>query len=159
MCFYDPSRCDLKYPYFQPLFCKPKSYVQIDVRTALIRCLSHLQYWTDWNEAETFEYSRIHIDEIKQGLSSEYQSNFTSMAKRKSMPLIRPNSMRFLKPPRCDVKIPPFAALILQTKVIRTKWCDQHWYITLWILRRFSYKNLIYIENSIIIDKSSTLKW
>jgi hypothetical protein len=32
--------------------------------------------------------------------------------------------MCFLKPPRCGVKIPPFSALILQTKAIRTNWCE-----------------------------------
>jgi hypothetical protein len=94
------------------------------VKTAIIRCISHIQYWNVWNEVQTFEYSRIHIVESKQGLSNEYQSNFTSMAKRKSMPLIRPNSMCFWEPSRCDRKIPLFSALILQTKVIPTKRCE-----------------------------------
>jgi hypothetical protein len=57
-------------------------------------------------------------------LSNEYQSYITSMAKLKSKPLIRPNSMCFIEPSRCDGKITPFSALILQTKVIRSKWCD-----------------------------------
>jgi hypothetical protein len=113
-----------KYPDFRPEFCKPKSYVQNDVITTLIRCISQIQYWTVWNEVQTFEYSRIQIVETKQGLSSEYQSNFTSMAQRKSKRLIRPNSVSFWEPSRCDMKIPPFSALILQTKVIRTKLCD-----------------------------------
>jgi hypothetical protein len=68
-----------------------------------------------------FEYSRIYIIEAKQGLSSEHQSNFNSMAKRKSKPLIRPNPMCFYDPSRFDGKIPQFSALILQTKLIRTK--------------------------------------
>jgi hypothetical protein len=93
------------------------------VKTALIRCISHMQYWTVWNEVQTFEYSRIHIVETKQGLSNEYQSYFTSMPKRKSKILIRPNSICFWEPSRCDGKIPPFLDLILQTKFIRTKWC------------------------------------
>jgi hypothetical protein len=53
------------------------------------------QYWNVWNEVEMFEYSRIHFIETKKGLSSEYLSNFTSVAKRTSNPLIRPNSMCF----------------------------------------------------------------
>jgi hypothetical protein len=88
------------------------------LKTPLIRCISHIQYWTVWNEVETFEYSR------KQSLSNEYQSNFTSMANRKSKPLIRLNSKCFWEPSLCDGKITPFSALILQTKVIRTKWCE-----------------------------------
>jgi hypothetical protein len=60
----------------------------------------------------------------KQGLSNEYQSNLNSMAKRELKPLMRPNSMCFWEPSRCDRKIPPFSAIILQTKVIRTKWCE-----------------------------------
>jgi hypothetical protein len=113
-----------KYPNFRPQFCKPKSFVQNDVKTALIRCISHIQYWTVWNEVQTFEWSRIHIVESKQCLSNEYQSNFTSMAKRKSKPLIRPNSMCFHERSLCDGKIPPFSDPSLQTKVIRTKWCE-----------------------------------
>jgi hypothetical protein len=113
-----------KYPHFRQIFCKPKSYVQNDVKTALIRCISHLQYWSVWNEFQTFEYSRIHIFETKQGLSNEYQSNITCIAKRKSKPLIRPNSMCFYDPSRCDGDIPQFSILILQTKVMRTKWCE-----------------------------------
>jgi hypothetical protein len=100
------------------------SYVQNDVITALIRCILHIQYWTVWNEVQTFECSRIQIVDTKQGLSSEYQSNLTSMAKRKPEPLIRPNSMYFWNPPTCNGKIHPFSALSLHTKVIRTKWCD-----------------------------------
>jgi hypothetical protein len=107
--------------FFRPYFCKPKSYVQNDVKTAQIRCISHIQCWTVWNEIQTFEYSRIHIVETKQGLLNEYQSNFNSIGKRKSKPLIRPNSMGFYGPVRCNSKIPPFSALILQTKVIRTQ--------------------------------------
>jgi hypothetical protein len=60
------------------------------------------------------------IVEAKQGLSNECQSNFTSMAKRKTNKRIRPNPMCFWEQSRCDGKIPPFLALILQTKVIRT---------------------------------------
>jgi hypothetical protein len=94
------------------------------VKTGLIRCISHTQYWTVLNEVHTFEHSQIHIVETKQGLSTEYQSNITSMAKRKSKNLIRPYSMCFWEPSRCDGKIPPFSAIILQTKVIGTKWCQ-----------------------------------
>jgi hypothetical protein len=100
------------------------SYVQNDVKTAIIRCISIIQYWTVWNEFQTFEYSRTHIVETKQGLSNEYQSNFTSMAKRKSQPLIRPKSICYWEPSRCDGKIHPFSALILHTKFIRTKWWE-----------------------------------
>jgi hypothetical protein len=94
---------------------------------------------TVWNEVEMFEYSRIHIVETKQGLSGEYQSNFPSMAKRKSMTLIRPNSMCFWEPSWCDRKIPPFSAIILQTRVIRPKWCEKRaksMHFTLPILNR-----------------------
>jgi hypothetical protein len=38
------------------------------VKTGLIRCISHIQYWTAWNEVQTFIYSRIHIVETKQSL-------------------------------------------------------------------------------------------
>jgi hypothetical protein len=62
-----------KYPYFRPLFYKPKSYVPNDVKTDLIRYISYIQYWTVSNEVETFEYSGIHVVEAKQGLSNEYQ--------------------------------------------------------------------------------------
>jgi hypothetical protein len=109
-----------KYPHIRPKFCKPNSYVQNDVKTELIRCISHI-HWTVWNQVQTLEYSRIHVFETKQGLSREYQSNFTSMAKRKSEPLNRPNSMCFWEQSRCDGKIHTFSALNLQTKVIRTK--------------------------------------
>jgi hypothetical protein len=112
-------------PIFGPNF-KNQSYVQSDVKTALIRCISHIQYWTDWTEVETFEYSWIHIVETNQGLSNEYQSNITSMGKRKSKHLIRPNSKCFWEMSRCDWKTPPFSALIWETKVIRTKWFDNH---------------------------------
>jgi hypothetical protein len=84
MCFKSCQDVMWKYPHFRTSFCKPKSYLQNDVETALIRCISHFQYWTVWNEVQTFEYSRIHIVETKQGSSSEFQSNFTSMAERKS---------------------------------------------------------------------------
>jgi hypothetical protein len=114
-----------KYPIFGPNFAN-QSYVQNDVKTALIQWISHNQYWTVWNEVQTFEYSRIHSVETEQVLSNEYQSNFTSMAKRKSKTLIRPNSMCFQKPTRYDGQIPIFSALILQTKNIRTKWCENH---------------------------------
>jgi hypothetical protein len=73
-------------------------------------------------------------------LSNEYQSNLTSIVKQKSKPLIRPNSMCFQDPSRCDMKIPSFSALILQTKVIRRKWCENHansMYFTHPILNRF----------------------
>jgi hypothetical protein len=113
-----------KYPHFRLKFRKPKSYVQNDVIPALIRCVSHIQYWTVCNKVETFEYSGIQIVETKQGLSSEYQSNYTSMAIRKSKPLIRPNSVSFWETSRCDGKIPPFSAIILQIKFTRTKWCE-----------------------------------
>jgi hypothetical protein len=93
------------------------------VKTAQIRCISHTQYWTVWNEVQTFKYSWVHIVETKQGLSSEYQSNSTYMAERKSKPLIRPNSV-CLDQSRCDGKISSFTALILQTKVIRTNLCE-----------------------------------
>jgi hypothetical protein len=59
----------------------------------------------------------------KQCLSSEYQSNFTTMVKRKTKPLIRPNSIFFQELSRCDVKVHPFSALISLCNVIRTKWC------------------------------------
>jgi hypothetical protein len=95
MCFWEPSRCDGKIPHFRPKFCKSNPYVQNEVKAALIRCISHIQYRNVWNKVETFEYSRIHIVETKKGFSSEYQSNFTSIAKRTSMPLIRPNSICF----------------------------------------------------------------
>jgi hypothetical protein len=64
-----------------------------------------------FNEVRTFEFSRIHIVANKQGLSNECQSNFTSIGKRKSKILIRPNSMCFQEPSRCDGKIfgPNFA--------------------------------------------------
>jgi hypothetical protein len=123
--FWEPSRCDGKIPPFSALILQTKViYVQNDVIPALIPCISHIQYWTVWNEAEAFDYSRIQFVDTKQGLSSEYQSNFTSMANRKSKPLIRPNSMCFWDLSRCDGKIPPIVAIILQTKFIRTKWCD-----------------------------------
>jgi hypothetical protein len=91
------SRQDVmgKYPHFPPYFCKPKSYVQNDVKTALIQCISHIQYWTFWNEVQTFQYSWIHIVETKQCLTKEYQSNITSIAEQKSKPPIRPNSFCF----------------------------------------------------------------
>jgi hypothetical protein len=95
MCFWDLSRCDGKLPIFSALISKPKSYVWNDVKTALIRCISLIQHWTVWNEFETFEFSRIHIVETKQGIWNEYKSNFTSMAKRKSNLLIPPNSKGF----------------------------------------------------------------
>jgi hypothetical protein len=117
-----------KYPHFRDKFCKPKSYVRNDVKTALIRYISYIQYWTVWEEVQTFEYSRIHFVENKQGLSNEYQSNFTSIAKRKSKSLVRPNSLSFLEPSCFDGKIPPFSALILQTKVMRIKWCENSAY-------------------------------
>jgi hypothetical protein len=100
------------------------SYEQNDLKTALIRHFTNIQYRTDWNEVETFEYSRIHIVETKHGLLNEYKSNLTSISKRKSIPLIPPNSNCFHEPSGCDVKIPPFSATILQTKVIRTKWFE-----------------------------------
>jgi hypothetical protein len=111
-------------PIFGPNFANQKSYVQNDAKTALIRCISHIKYWTIWNEVQTIEYFRIHIVETKRSLPSEYQSNIISMTKRKSKPIIRPNSMCFWKPWRCDRKIPIFSALILQTKFIRSKWCE-----------------------------------
>jgi hypothetical protein len=101
-----------------------QSYVKNGVKTALIRCISRIQYWTFRNDFQTFGYSRIDIVETKQGLSNEYQWNFTSVAEQKSKPLIRPNSMCFWEPSRCDSKIIPFSALILLTKFIRTKWCE-----------------------------------
>jgi hypothetical protein len=40
------SRQDVmgNYSHFRLLFCKPKSYIQNDLKTALIRCISHIQY-------------------------------------------------------------------------------------------------------------------
>jgi hypothetical protein len=108
---------------FGPNFAN-QSYVQNDGKTELIRCISPIQYWTVWNEVQTFENSWIHIVETKQGLSSVYQSNFTSIDKPKSKTLIRPNSMCFYEPSWCDGKITPFSGLILQTKVERTKWLE-----------------------------------
>jgi hypothetical protein len=62
------------------------------------------------------------------GLSIEYLSNFTTTVKRKSNPPIRPNSMCFYDQSRCDGNVPPFSAIILQTKGIRTKWCENSAY-------------------------------
>jgi hypothetical protein len=94
-CFEEPSRCVRKILSFSTLILQTILIRTNDVKTALIRCISHIQYWTVLNEVQTFEYSRIHIVETKQGLSSEYQSNFTSTGKRKSNQQIRPNSMSF----------------------------------------------------------------
>jgi hypothetical protein len=95
MCFWDLSRCDWKVPPFSALVLQTKVIRTNDVKTAPIRCISRIQCWTVWNDVQTFENSRIHVIETKQGLSSEYQSNFTSEVKRKSKPLIRLNSMCF----------------------------------------------------------------
>jgi hypothetical protein len=119
MCFKCGQDVMVKYSHFRPWFCKPKSFVQNDVKPALIRCISHIQCWTVWNEVQTFEYSRIHIVETKQGFSSEYQSNLTSMAKGKAKPLIRPNSMWFWELSRCDWKISQF----------RPKFCKSNPYV------------------------------
>jgi hypothetical protein len=135
-----PSGYDGKMPQFSEPILQTKVIRSNDVKTALIRCISHIQYWTVWNEVQTFETSRIHIVEIKQGLSSVYQSNFTSIDKPKSKPLIRPNSMCFWDLSWCDWKIPPFSNLILQTKVIRTndvktaliRWISHLQYWTVW---------------------------
>jgi hypothetical protein len=103
---------------FGPNFAN-QPYVRYDVKTSLIQCISNIQYWTVWNEVQTCESARTYSVETKQGLSREYQSNFTSTAKRKSKPLIRPSSRCLWEQSRCDLKIPPFSALILQTKFIR----------------------------------------
>jgi hypothetical protein len=95
MCFYDLSRCDEKIPPFSAIILQTKVIRTNDVKTALIRCISLIQYWTVWNEVKTFEYCQINIVESKNGLSNEYQSNFTTMSKRKSQPLIRPISMSY----------------------------------------------------------------
>jgi hypothetical protein len=95
MGFWEPSRCDGKIPPFSAQILQIKSIRTNDVKTGLIRCISHIQCWNVWNEVETFEYSRNHIVETKKGLSSEYQSNFTPISKRTSNPLVRPNSMCF----------------------------------------------------------------
>jgi hypothetical protein len=65
MCFWEPPISDVKIPHFRPKFCKWNPYVQNDVKSALIRCISYIQYLNVWNEVETFEYSRIHIVETK----------------------------------------------------------------------------------------------
>jgi hypothetical protein len=94
------------------------------MKTALIGCITHILYWTAWNQVETIDYSRILIVETKKGFSSEYHSNFTSTAEEKSKPLFRPNSLCFWEPSWCDSKIPLFSVLNLQIKSIRTKWCE-----------------------------------
>jgi hypothetical protein len=109
---------------FSALILRTKVIRTNDLKTKLIRCISQIQYWTVWNEVQTFECSRIRVVETKQGLSNEYQSSFTSVSKGKSKPLIRPNSRSFYEPSRCDVKIPPILALILETKIFRPNWCE-----------------------------------
>jgi hypothetical protein len=125
------------------------------VKTAVTWCISHIQYWTVWNEVQTFEYSWIHIVEIKQGLWSVYQSNFTSMYKPKSKPLIRPNKMSFWDFSRCAGKLPTFSALILQIKVLRTndvntalnRWVSHLQYWTIWNeVQTFEYSRIHFVE-------------
>jgi hypothetical protein len=47
------------------------SYVQNYLKTGLIRCISHILYWTVFKKVQKFEKSLIHIVETKQVLSSE----------------------------------------------------------------------------------------
>jgi hypothetical protein len=123
MCFWEPSRCDEEIPTVSALL------MQTDlIRTKWCENRANSMHFTHpilnrlergWNVRilpNTYRWTQL-------GLSSEYQSNFISMPKRRSKPLILPNSMCFWEPSRCGRKIPIFSALILQTKFICTKWC------------------------------------
>jgi hypothetical protein len=124
VCFQEPSWCDGKRPPFLALILKTKV-----IPTKLFQ-----------NRANSMHFIHAILNHLERGsnvriLPNTYRGNQTRFIERmsveihfydyrKSKPLIRPKSKCFYVPSRCVGKIASFSALILQTKVLRTKWYE-----------------------------------